>query len=92
MSSSSAGARSAISPDPDKNRAASAVVASAAIDRAGVVQRLQLRQALGARGRLRQPLDGGDDVIEFEGLEGSGVHGVGARSRELERNPQSIPR
>ena len=36
--------------------------------------------------RLREPRDGRDDAIEFEGLEGSGMHGSGLRCNE--RNPQ----
>jgi 2-methylcitrate dehydratase PrpD len=44
-------------------------------DRARVLLRLELRQALDARRRLRKPYDGRDNAIEFERFESSGVHG-----------------
>ena len=87
MSSSSAGARSAISPVPDRKRAASAVVASAAATAPASCSGCSCGQALGARRRLREPPDGVHDAIEFEGLEGAGLHGVRRLDLLTERNP-----
>ena len=44
--------------------------------RAGVAQRVQAGEARRAGRRLREPADGLHDAIEFEGLEGAGLHGV----------------
>ncbi len=59
--------------------------------RARVDERLEAREAGGARRRLREPYDGIDDPIEFEGLEGTGLH-LGRRLDCSEAQSISIAR
>ena len=71
------GARSAISPAPERKRAPSAVVGSARETSAGVVSAAAARPAARAPGGVcASRAHGRHDAIELEGLEGSGVHGL----------------